>query len=58
MPVAGGQGPARNAALLGAALMLKSAGRCMTIAEGVDAAIGALDSGGASEVLEHLRSLA
>ena len=55
--LAGEAGPARNAALLGAALMLKSAGRCMTLAEGVDAAIGALDSGGATDVLARLRSL-
>ncbi len=55
--LAGEDGPARNAALLGSSLMLKAAGRCMTIAEGVDASINALDSGGASEVLEQLRSL-
>ena len=52
----GKPGPARNATLLGASLVLKAAGRCMTLAEGVDAATNALDSGGASEVLERLRS--
>ncbi len=55
--LAGKTGPARNATLLCASLMLKAAGRSMTLAEGVDAAINALDSGGASEVLERLRSL-
>ena len=55
--LAGELGPARNASLLGAALMLKSAGRCMTLAEGVDAAISALDSGEATQVLARLRSL-
>jgi len=48
-------GPARNAALLGAALILKVAGKAMTLAEGVDAATHSLDSGAAQEVLERLR---
>jgi anthranilate phosphoribosyltransferase len=55
--LAGQAGPARNAALLGAALILKAGGRCMTLAEGVDAAVSSLDSGQASAVLEGLREL-
>ncbi len=55
--LAGEPGEARNAALLGAALILKVAGRCMTLAEGVDAAIASLDSGEASAVLNRLREL-
>jgi anthranilate phosphoribosyltransferase len=51
----GESGPARCAALLSSAVILKAAGRCMTIAEGVDAATNALDSGGASRILEDLR---
>ena len=51
-------GPARNASLLGAALILKAAGKAMTLAEGVDAATHSLDSGAASEVLERLREAA
>ena len=53
----GETGPARNAALLGAALILKASGRCLTLAEGVDAAARALDEGEAMQVLEHLRTL-
>jgi len=48
-------GPARCAALLGAALTLKAAGRCLTLAEGVDAATASVDSGAARRVLEKLR---
>lgn len=55
--LAGEPGPARSAALLGAALILKTAGRCLTLAEGVDAAISALDSGQATAVLKNLREL-
>ncbi len=55
--LAGEHGPERNAAILGAALTLKAAGRCMTLAEGVDAANSSLDSGAASEVLDRLRDL-
>lgn len=55
--LAGHPGPARNASLLSAALMLKASGRCLTIAEGVDAATTALDSGAAQERVERLRSL-
>lgn len=56
--LAGELGPARNAALLGSALILKAAGRCMTLAEGVDASVASLDSGEAHKVLEALRGLA
>lgn len=55
--LAGEPGPARNAALLGAALILKAAGRCLTLAEGVDAAVASLDSGEASAVLNRLKEL-
>jgi anthranilate phosphoribosyltransferase len=55
--LAGEPGPGRNAALLGAALILKAAGRCLTLAEGVDAAITSVDSGEASAVLNRLRDL-
>jgi len=55
--LAGEPGPARNAALLGAALILKAAGRCMTLAEGVDSAMASLDSGQASAVLNAAREL-
>ena len=56
--LAGEHGPARNATLLGAALILKAAGRCHTFAEGVSEATEALDSGEASAVLERLKALA
>jgi len=55
--LAGAHGPERNAVLLGAALILKTAGRAFTLAEGVDAATGALDSGRASALVARLRSL-
>ncbi|MFT7485899.1 MAG: anthranilate phosphoribosyltransferase [Candidatus Paceibacteria bacterium] len=55
--LAGEPGAERNAALLGAALILKTAGRCMTLAEGVDAAMASLDSGAASAVLSKYREL-
>jgi len=55
--LAGEHGPARNATLLGAALILKVAGRCHTIAEGVSEAAEALDSGEARGVLERIRAL-
>jgi anthranilate phosphoribosyltransferase len=51
----GEEGPARNAALLGAAVILKAGGRCMTLAEGVDAAAESLDSGAANDVLKRCR---
>jgi len=56
--LAGEHGPARNAALLGAALILKAGGKAMTLAEGVSLATEALDSGGASEIVAKLKSLA
>jgi anthranilate phosphoribosyltransferase len=55
--LAGEHGAARNATLLGAALVLKAAGRCHTIAEGVSEASEALDSGEARGVLERIRAL-
>ncbi|MEM6673659.1 MAG: hypothetical protein AAF726_12505 [Planctomycetota bacterium] len=55
--LAGESGPARQATLVCAALMLKASGRCLTIAEGVDAATKALDSGAASERVDRLRAL-
>jgi anthranilate phosphoribosyltransferase len=56
--LAGEMGAARNAALLGAGLVLKAGGACMTLADGVDRATSALDSGAASAVLAKLRELA
>ncbi|MBM3975443.1 MAG: hypothetical protein FJ299_00455 [Planctomycetes bacterium] len=56
--LAGESGPARNAALLGAALALKAAGLSLTVSDGVDRATNALDSGEASAVLARLRELA
>jgi len=53
----GENGPARNATLLGAALILKAAGRCPTIAEGVSAATESLDSGEPAHILERLAQL-
>jgi len=53
--LAGEHGPARNAALLGAALVMKAAGSARTLAEGVDAATHALDSGAAKDLLGRLR---
>ncbi|MEM7305134.1 MAG: hypothetical protein AAF682_00620 [Planctomycetota bacterium] len=56
--LSGESGPARNATLLGAAVVLKAAGKAMTLAEGVDHAVNSLDSGSAQEVLARLRELA
>lgn len=53
----GEAGPARNAAILGAALMLKACGRSLTLADGVDQATRALGSGAPRKVLDHLREL-
>lgn len=53
----GKTGTARNAALLGAAVILKASGRALTLAEGVDIATRALDSGAGLEVLGRLRAL-
>lgn len=52
----GATGAARNATLLGAAVILKAGGRCLTLAEGVDAGTKSLDSGTAAAVLERLRA--
>jgi len=46
-----------NATLLGTALILKAAGTARTLAEGVDAANHALDSGAGVEMLGRLREL-
>jgi anthranilate phosphoribosyltransferase len=54
--IRGEKSPARNAALLAAALILKVAGRYLTVAEGVDAAVNALDSGAAGDLLERSRT--
>jgi anthranilate phosphoribosyltransferase len=53
----GETGPTRNAALLTASLILKVSGRCLTLAEGLDAATKALDEGHAVRLLENLRTL-
>jgi anthranilate phosphoribosyltransferase len=53
----GEPGPARNATLLGAAVILKASGRALTLAEGVDIATESLDSGAALGVIERLRTL-
>ncbi|MDP6409304.1 MAG: hypothetical protein QGI46_08005 [Planctomycetota bacterium] len=55
--LAGEPGEARSATLIAAALILKVAGRCMTLAEGVDAATISLDNGRARQALEQLRDL-
>ncbi|MDE0896292.1 MAG: hypothetical protein OSB10_06875 [Planctomycetota bacterium] len=56
--LAGVEGSARNASLLGAAVILKASGRVPTLAEGVDAAITSLDSGEAHHVLKRVTDLA
>jgi anthranilate phosphoribosyltransferase len=56
--LAGQLGPARNASLLTAALILKAGGHALTLAEGIDKASRSLDSGAASEVLARVRALA
>lgn len=56
--LAGEHGAARNATLLGAALILKAGGRAPTLADGVSLATEALDEGAASAILERLRELA
>jgi len=55
--LAGETGAARSATLLGSALILKAAGKALTLAEGVDLATKSLDSGAAGAVLERLREL-
>lgn len=54
----GETGPARNATVLGAALILKAAGRAHTIADGVSLACESIDSNAAGRVLSRLRALA
>jgi anthranilate phosphoribosyltransferase len=54
--LAGGEGPARSAALLAAAVLLKAGGVVPTIADGIDRGASALDSGEASAVLERYRA--
>jgi anthranilate phosphoribosyltransferase len=56
--LAGEHGPARNAALLGAGLILKAGGKAHTLAECVSLAVEALDSGAARDVVARLKSLA
>ena len=47
---------ARNATLLGAAIVLKAARRVPTLAEGVDLAMKSLESGAARNVLANLKA--
>ena len=56
--IAGKPGAARNAALLGAGLILKASGRSLTLADGVDEATRSLEAGAPLTVLEQLRDLA
>ena len=51
---AGGRGPIRDVVLLNAAAALLVAGRCLSLAEGLDQAAAALDRGRAGQVLEQL----
>lgn len=53
----GQTGGARNATLLTAALILKSAGKAMTVADGVSMAAEAIDTGAARAIVERLRQL-
>ncbi len=53
----GDSGPARSATTLGAALILKAAGRAHTMADGVSLACESIDSGAARRVVERLRAL-
>ena len=55
--LAGERGPGRNAALLGAGLMLKATRKAMTLADGISMATESLDSGAASAVLARLREV-
>lgn len=55
--LAGEHGPARNATLLGAGLILKAGGQAMTLAEAVDLATSALDRGALLRRIDELRSL-
>ena len=51
----GDNGPGRSATLLTTALVLKAGGRVPTLAEGVDQAAEAIDSGAARSLLDELR---
>lgn len=53
----GETGRARNATVLGAALILKAGGKAMTVADGISMACESIDSGAARGVLERLRGL-
>jgi anthranilate phosphoribosyltransferase len=55
--LAGERGPARSAAVLGAAVMVKASGLAPTLAEGVDAVTKSLESGAAQRVLDSIRDL-
>ncbi|HLI28521.1 MAG TPA: anthranilate phosphoribosyltransferase [Chloroflexota bacterium] len=55
--LAGEHGPARDIVLLNAGATLLAADRVATLAEGVQRAEAALDSGAAARCLEHLRAL-
>ncbi|MEZ6016708.1 MAG: hypothetical protein R3F49_16440 [Planctomycetota bacterium] len=55
--LAGERCPARSASILAAAILLKASGRCMTLADGVDAATQSIDSGEAAGRAERLRAL-
>jgi anthranilate phosphoribosyltransferase len=48
---------ARDAALMGAGVILKTVGLSMTLAEGVDLASQALDGGAVTERIAHLGDL-
>jgi anthranilate phosphoribosyltransferase len=54
----GESGPARSASLLGAAVILKAAGRALTLAEGVDQAVKSLEEKRTLKVLQALRDRA
>jgi anthranilate phosphoribosyltransferase len=56
--ISGETGPCRSATVLGAALILKAAGRAHTMADGVSQACESIDSGAARRVIDRLRSLA
>ena len=53
----GEKGPRRDIAVLNAAFALAAADHVGTIAEGVEAACGAIDSGAALDTLSHLREV-
>ncbi|MBL8858125.1 MAG: hypothetical protein JNL28_06470 [Planctomycetes bacterium] len=55
--LAGQPGPSRNATLMTAALILKAGGFALTLAEGIDQATRALDSGKANEVLARVSEM-